>query len=78
MGVGDVGGVGEVEEVVVVADLEVGPLVAVDLDHVLDGHAVAFAKDGGGPDGAGEELIGRLTVGFEDEFFGFGLERGRC
>lgn len=43
--VGDVFDVGEVEEVVVVADLDAGAALAVDVDHVIEDHCVAFAHD---------------------------------
>lgn len=69
----DVADVGEVEDVEVVADLDLVLLVVVDVDEAGEGLAVAFAEDARGPDGAGEELGVFLTVCGDNGFFGLGL-----
>ena len=68
--------VGEVKEVVVVADLNRGLAVLVELDEVVQRHGVAFAHDARGTDGAGEQVGGGGgAVGLEDELFSGGLEK---
>merc|ERR1711977_237610 len=77
MGVGDVADLGEVEEVLVRADLDFG------LPAVVGGQArreqlhVAFAEHGRGPDGGGEEFgVRGGAVGGEDVEFGLGFGGG--
>lgn len=53
MGVCDVAHIGEVEEVVVVAELETRFVGCVSRQCAGDDLHVAFAEDGGGADGAG-------------------------
>lgn len=76
VGVGDVLDVGEVEQVVVVAELPARLARAVDVDQVVLRHDVAFANDARGPDGGGQELGVVEAVGVEDDFFGGGLDAG--
>lgn len=52
VGVGNVTDVGEVEEVLVVADLDVGLAAAVGAEEAGEELGVTFAKDAGGADGA--------------------------
>lgn len=75
MGVGDVADVGEVEDVCVVAELDVGLAVLVGSEEAGEGLDVALAEDACGADGGGEELGGLLAVGLDDEFFGSSLVR---
>jgi len=56
--VGHVLDVGEIEQVLVVAELEPGLAVAVHVDHGRDQLHVAGAEDGGRTDGDGEEFGG--------------------
>ena len=56
VGVGDVADVGEVKDVHVVADLDLVLAVVVGADEAGEGLAVALAEEGGGSDGAGEEV----------------------
>lgn len=74
--VGDVANVCEVEEVEVVADLDLVLAVVVGGEEAGEGLAVALAEDAGGADGACQELGGLGTVGLEDGFFGGGLGGG--
>lgn len=76
MRVRNVADVGEVEEIVVVADLDLVLAGADDADQVRHELDVALAEDACGADGGCEELVGVLTVGFDDDVFGFGLEGG--
>lgn len=66
VGVGDVADVGEVEEVVVVAELDARLALAVDLDHLVRHHGVALAEDARGADGGCEEGVRVLAVCLED------------
>lgn len=75
VGVGDVTDIGEVEKVVIVADLDVGLAVAVGSEHAGDELGVTFAKDACWADGGGEESVIVLTIGFDDDVFSPGLER---
>ena len=68
-----VGDVGEVEEVVVGADLEVGAAGADHVEHGREDLDIAGAEEAGGADGAGEEGGGGLAVGGEDVGFCLGL-----
>ena len=73
VGVGDVADVGEVEEVEVVADLDLvltGLVGVVEASESLD---VSLAKDARGTNGGGQELVGFLTVGLDDQLLGVGL-----
>lgn len=68
--VGDVAHVGEVEQVGVVAHLNVGLAAMINGDETRERLHVALAKDACGADGGGEEFWGGfLAVGFEDEVF---------
>ena len=67
--VGDVTDVGEVEEVVVVAELEFRLTFGIGAQHAGDHLHVAFAEDASGAEGDGEHGA-VLAVGFEDEVFG--------
>jgi len=62
----------EVEEIVVLADLELGLAILEGLHHFGKQLYVSFAKDAGGADGASEEVLGR-AVRFENGRFGIGL-----
>lgn len=68
----DVAHVGEVEEVLVVAELEAGLVLRVSGQTAGDRLHVAFAKDGGGADGTGQEggefsgAVCSQDVGFGD------------
>lgn len=74
--VGDVADVCEVEEVGVVAELDVGFVGLVGFYEAVEGLDVAFAEDAGGTEGRGEEFGG--AVCFEDDFFGGGLFTCTC
>lgn len=69
----DVADVREVEEVGVVAHLDVGLAVAVGSQETGQSLHVAFAEDACWADGGCEELVGVLAVGVEDEFLSGGL-----
>lgn len=71
--VGDVANVGEVEEVLVVADLDVVLAALVDVEDACEGLDVALTKDTGGADGASEELGVILAIRLEDELFSSSL-----
>lgn len=71
---GDVADVGEVEDVGVVAELDVRLVVVVGAQEAGERLDVALAEDARGAEGGGEELGGFLAVGFDDELFGGGLE----
>jgi hypothetical protein len=75
VGVGDVADVGEVENVCVVAELDVGFAVLVGSEEAGEGLDVALAEDTCGTEGGGEELEGLFAVGLDDEFFGSSLEK---
>ena len=68
----DVLDVGEVEEVGVLADLELGLSFAVCAYHLREQLYVAFAEDTSGTDGAGQEVWGvlRMAVRLEDGCLG--------
>ena len=67
--------VGKIEQVVVVADLNVGPSLTVDIDHVVQRHHVAFTHDTRWPDRACQQLGGFCrTVGSEDYLLSSRLE----
>lgn len=70
--VGDVAHVGEVEEVVVRAELEFGLALLVGGEHVCGDLGVAFAEDAGGAEGQGEEVwaVGCEHGGFRPGFGG--------
>lgn len=68
--------VGEVEHVVVVADLIPAPSLQIDFDDVVLRLHVAFADDPGGADCGGEEVGVVGAVGVDDDFFGRGLGGG--
>ena len=69
----DVADVGEVEDVEVVADLDLVLAVVVGADEAREGLAVAFAEDARGADGAGQELGAFLAVGGDDSLFSLSL-----
>lgn len=70
---GNVLDIGEVEEIVVVAQLPTGLARAVDVDQMILRHDVALADNARGPDGGGEELGVVDTVRLENDLFGGGL-----
>lgn len=70
---GDVADVGEVEEVLVVADLDVGLAATVGAEQSREQLGVALAEDARGANGTSEELGGLFAVGLEDELFSSGL-----
>lgn len=72
---GDVADVGEVEDVCVVSELDVGLAVLVGSEEAGESLDVALAEDACGADGGGEELGGLLSVGLDDELFGSGLRK---
>ena len=69
----DVADVGEVKEVLVVANLHLVLFVLVGVEEAGNRLVVALAKDAGRTDGAGEELVGFFAVGGENGLFGGGL-----
>jgi len=71
----DILDVGEVEQVGVLADLELGLSFAVCAYHLREQLYVAFAEDTSGTDGAGQEVGGvlRMAVRLEDGRLGVGL-----
>jgi len=72
--VGGIGRVSEVEEVVVVADLDVAPSLEVEVDHVLRDGGIIGAKDARRPNRHRQQrALGGLAVGFEDELLGRGF-----
>jgi hypothetical protein len=71
--VGDIADVGEVEDVCVVAELDVGLAVLVGSEEAGQALDVALAEDACGADGGGEKLGGLLAIGLDDEFFGSSL-----
>lgn len=73
---GDVADVGEVEDVGVVAELDVRLVVVVGAEEAGQRLDVALAEDARGAEGGGEQLGGLLAVGFDDELFGGGLQIG--
>lgn len=75
VGVRHVLDVGEVEQVVVLADLDVVLALLVDVHHVVDGLHVAFAEDARGAD-RGRQEVGRDLgpVGGQGYGLGFGLD----
>lgn len=75
VGVGDVADIGKVKDVGVVSELEVAFAAAVGAEEAGEGLHVAFAEDAGWAERGSEEVGGFGTVGFDDEFFGCGLER---
>lgn len=70
---GDVADVGEVEEVLVVADLDVGLAATVGAEQSREQLGVTLAEDARGANGASEELGGFFAVGLEDELFSSSL-----
>lgn len=70
---GDVLDVGEVEQVVVVAQLPSRLACTIDIDEVVLRHGVALADDARGPDGSCQELGVVGAIGLEDDFFGGSL-----
>lgn len=72
---GDVADVGEVEDVCVVAELDVGLAVLVGSEEAGESLGIAFAEDACGANGGGEELGGLLAIGLDDELFGSGLRK---
>lgn len=76
MCVSHVANVCEVEEIRVIADLEVGLVVVVQVQHVGQHLNVAFAKDTRGADGGGEEVGGAGAICLQDGLFGQALRLG--
>lgn len=76
VGVGNVADVGKVEEVVVVANLDVGLAALVGAQQAREVLDVAFAKDAGGTERCCEQLVGVGAVGLDDELFSGSLENG--
>ena len=74
MAVCDVADIGEVEEIVVIADLELGLAFAIRRDHLGKDLDVAFADNACRADGACQECLW-LAVGFEHCCFCVGLTR---
>jgi hypothetical protein len=76
VGVCDVGGLSEVEEVGVVTKLELGLTLVVCSEHRRKKSLVADTKDSRGTESAGEEArVGSGTVVFENRLFGKGLQQ---
>lgn len=73
VGVGNVANIGEVKEVLVVADLDVVLAALVDVEDAGEGLDVTLTKDAGGADGASEELGVILAIRLEYELFGSSL-----
>lgn len=73
VGVSDVANVGEVKEVLVIADLDVVLAALVDVEDAGEGLDVTLTKDASGADGASEELGVILTICLEDELFSSSL-----
>lgn len=64
---GDVADIGEVEEVLVGADLDRVLAALVGVENARESLDVAFAKDTGGTDGSREKLAALLAVGLEND-----------
>jgi hypothetical protein len=64
---GDVADIGEVEEVLVGADLNCVLAALVGVENACKSLDVAFAKDTSGTDGGSEKLAALLAVGFEND-----------
>lgn len=65
--------VGKVEDVGVVAELDVGFAGVVGAQEAGEELDVAFAEDAGRPDRRGDKLGVVFAVGLDDDFFGSGL-----
>lgn len=70
---GDVYDVGEVKEVGVVTKLETSAVRVMHIEDRGQDLHVAFAKDAGGADGAGQECGGAVGSNYEGFRFGLGV-----
>lgn len=73
VGVRDVADICKVEEVVVVANLDIRLAAFVGAQKAGEVLDIAFAKDAGGADGRGQELVGVSAVSLNDELFSSSL-----